>query len=139
MPNIPETLFPKNSRTGSRGFTLLEVMIALAVFAVASAALLSALGGNSRQAAYLEQRTMASWIARDAIMEVLIAPQWPDIGRTSDEVTLGDRRWELTRVVEATASEHLRRVEVFVAPVAGSFALRQQDHLAHLVGFRGEH
>ena len=59
------------------GFTLLEVMVALAVIAFALAAAVSAVSGNTRNAAGLQQRTYAHWVAMNKMAELQISQQWP--------------------------------------------------------------
>ncbi|MBB5020892.1 type II secretion system minor pseudopilin GspI [Desulfurispira natronophila] len=127
-----------HKRINSSGFTLLEVMIALAVFAVASAALITATGQNVRQSAYLENRTLAAQVARNAMEEVLSQPQWPSTGVSSEEVSMAGRKWEVLREVEATDSPHLRRIEITVSASEGHFMRFDSPRLAHLVGFKGE-
>lgn len=117
---------------------MLEVMIALAVFAVASAALITATGQNVRQSAYLENRTLAAQVARNAMEEVLSQPQWPSTGVSSEEVSMAGRKWEVLREVEATDSPHLRRIEITVSASEGHFMRFDSPRLAHLVGFKGE-
>ncbi len=52
-----------------RGFTLLEVLVALAVLAIAMAALIKTGGENTRSAAYLRDKTLAQWVAMNVIAE----------------------------------------------------------------------
>ena len=48
-----------------RGFTLLEMLIAIAIIGVIGAAVSTAVGGVANQTLSLEQRTVANWIANN--------------------------------------------------------------------------
>lgn len=99
-----------------RGFTLLEVLIALAVFAISAAALLRQLQQGTGQQFLLEERTEALWLAEDRLAELAATPSWPAVGRTSDSVTVNGREWVITTEVQTTAMPELRRIEVGVRP-----------------------
>lgn len=103
----------KISRTD--GFTLLEVLVALAVLALALGAILKAGADNAAAAAYLRDKTFAHWVAVDRITELRLEPAWPSTGRRSGEVEFGDRRWHWESVVADTFDDTVRRVEVSVA------------------------
>ena len=60
----------------STGFTLIEVLVALAIFAVAGAALSTAIQGNVRNANYLKDKTLANWIANNKMVELHQANQF---------------------------------------------------------------
>lgn len=97
-----------------RGFTLLEVLVALAVLAFAMAALIKTGAENARAAAYLRDKTLAQWVAMNVIAEQQLSAAWPSKGtkRGSEEMGLHEWFWEL-RVAE-TFDEDVRRLEVAV-------------------------
>jgi len=55
---------------GSRGFTLVEVLVALMVVAMGLAALMVAVSGTARTSGYLRDKTLAQWMALNRISEV---------------------------------------------------------------------
>lgn len=99
----------------SGGFTLLEVLVALAVVAIALSAILTSSGRNVNAAASLRDRTVAMWVAENRLAEVRLEAGWPDTGRTRGQVEMAGRDWFWTMRVEETQDEDLRRVELEVA------------------------
>ena len=97
-----------------RGFTLLEVLVALAVLALALAAAIRASGAYAGNQAYLQERTLAHWVARNALTELQLETQWPDTGERSDSARMADLDWEWRATISDTPDEDLRRVEVEV-------------------------
>lgn len=99
----------------SGGFTLLEVLVALAVVAIALSAVLSSAGRTVNAAASLRDRTVAQWVAENRLAEVRLESGWPDTGRTRGQVKMAGRDWFWTMHVEETQDEDLRRLELEVA------------------------
>jgi len=59
------------------GFTLIEVMLAMAVFAIAGVALLSAATNNARNISYLEDKMFANWVASNQLVATHLVDTWP--------------------------------------------------------------
>lgn len=100
----------------SHGFTLLEVLVALAIFAVVAASVLSASAGALKTAARLEDKTFATWLADNRLQEIQLADSPPVEGRDQGEVTYAGRRWLWQVEVQATSEAEMLRVAVRVAP-----------------------
>jgi len=98
-----------------RGFTLLEVLVALAIFASVSAVVLTAAGRSLTNAGRLEELTLAGWIADNRISELQLQQTPPAIGRETQELDYGSRRWQTLSEIEASADPGLLRVTVWVA------------------------
>jgi len=98
-----------------RGFTLLEVLVALAIFASVSAVVLTAAGRSLTNAGRLEELTLAGWIADNRISELQLQQIPPSIGRETQEVDYGSRKWQTLSEIEASADPGLLRVTVWVA------------------------
>lgn len=105
----------------SRGFTLLEVMIALAVLSVCSAGLITAVSQTVRQGGRLEEKTLATWVANNRIAEMRATRAYPRIGRESASASMGGRDWLLDIQTFRTPTRDLRRVEVGVTAKSGDF------------------
>lgn len=98
-----------------RGFTLLEMLVALAVFSLAALALLRLEGATVRQTGQLDERMLAQLVARNLAAETLTDPVPPALGASSGETVNGGRRWRWTRVTSLTPDQRLVRVDISVA------------------------
>ena len=98
----------------SRGFTLLEALIALAIVALGMTAVQTQLNRYVVSAVSTEEKTLASWIAANKLTELSVAGTWPEIGRSDDEVEFAQREWRMVIDVSETQVENLRRVDVRV-------------------------
>lgn len=99
----------------SHGFTLIEVLVAVAIVALGLAGILATINGMVNASAYLRDKTLANWVAQNHITELRLQPEWPDIGKSTDEVDMGGQRWRVATEVGSTPVENLRRLDVSVA------------------------
>jgi len=97
-----------------RGFTLLEVLVALAIVAIALGALLKTGAGNSANAVYLRDKTLAHWVAMNKVTEFQLAPGWPATGTTRGKADMAGREWHWTAKVSETFDANVRRLDVEV-------------------------
>jgi len=100
------------------GFTLLEIMIALAVFATVGAALVKNAALTVRQTGLIEEKTIAVLIAENELDRYRLAPRDPaafaGTGRDRTPVRMAGRDWEVVTDVRPTDNENVRRIEVSV-------------------------
>lgn len=97
-----------------RGFTLIEMLVALAVFGLAAMALLNLTGENTRSAQRVETRTLGGVVAENMAVEALIAPQ-VELGASDGRAALAGRAWDWTRTVTATDDPEIVRIDVVVS------------------------
>jgi general secretion pathway protein I len=116
-------------RHTAAGFTLIEIVVAMAVLAIAMGAILSGMTRYADNAAYLRQKTVALWIAHNRLSEIQLEPTFPKVGNSDGDVTMagGDWRWFVT--VLETPDPSVHRVQIRVQ-VKG----RDAD-VAHLTAF----
>ena len=100
--------------SAARGFTLLEVLIAILFLGLALSALVRLAGLEARASAQLRERTLAQWVASNALAETRLKEPFPAIGRREGEATLGSRRWRWRIDVQATDESAIRRLQVRV-------------------------
>ncbi|WP_083535967.1 type II secretion system minor pseudopilin GspI [Sphingobium herbicidovorans] len=107
-------------RAGERGFTLLEMLVALAVFSLAALALVRLQGVTLRTAADLDSKALGQIVARNLMVEVQTDPAPPALGSQQGEVDNGGRRWRWTREVRVMDDKRLLQVNLTVDGAAGS-------------------
>jgi general secretion pathway protein I len=109
-----------------RGFTLVEVLIALAILAVALSAAIRASSVAVDSANETKLRTLATWIAQNRIAELRaetrLGPQ-PGIGETSGRATMANVEFAWTQRVSSTPNSAFRKVEVAVLRPGGTQSL----------------
>lgn len=76
-----------------RGFTLLEVLVALTVLAVALAALVKTGADHARNTSYLQERTFAHWAGQNLLTEFQTEMRSVAEGGRSGDVTMGPYRY----------------------------------------------
>lgn len=101
-------------RLVSRGFTLLEIIIALAITALGIAAVAKATGGAVTAVAETKERMLAVWVAGNHLSELKIIRAWPAAGSYEATRTMGGRTWYLTQAVSNTGNQDVRRVDIQV-------------------------
>ena len=97
-----------------RGFTLLEVLVALVIVGTALGASLRAVGSLASNSASLRTAMMATWSAENRLVQVRLSAQFPPIGKETFECPPGDLRLVCQEEVVASPNPSLRRVEVSV-------------------------
>lgn len=107
-----------------RGFTLLEVMVALAVFALLVTAVLSACQFVLQQNAALRERLFASWLADNHLAELRL--QRPDLGRQRVTRAFGGQQWTIEQRVERDPGGRFLNVALDVRGADGTIALQSQ-------------
>jgi general secretion pathway protein I len=117
------------AETRSRGFTLLEILVALAVIAIALTAAIRAVGQSIDTAAALRERTLAQWVAEDRLARYILDRSFPAIDTTSGTSEMGGTTWRWTDQVSGTPVPKLRRIDVSVSPPD------KPDPIVHLTGF----
>lgn len=98
-----------------KGFTLVEVMVALVIASLGLTAIGVSLQQHTDTSRKLRDQTMALFIASNAIAELRIEGSFPDVGTSTREVTFADREWLIVTSIQETGIEGLRRADVGVA------------------------
>lgn len=107
----------------SLGFTLIEVMLAMAVFSIAGIALLSAASNNARNIGYLEDKMFANWVAANQLVSTHLVTTWPPKNNLKGEVELAGRAWFWQQKVIKTTDKNMRAIVMEIR-------LKEADELA---------
>ena len=121
-----------SSRGTSSGFTLIEVMVAMAIAALGLAAVAASVSQMIDAGAAMQQRTYASWIAQNKIAEMRLANVIPDVSESSGDTIYANREWTWRATVSETGVENLYRVDVQVGLANGD------ENIRTVSGFVGE-
>ena len=103
----------KRAKATRAGFTLLELLVALAVFGLAAAALLSLSAENTRLSGHLQARALAGIVAENLGVEAVTATVAPSDGEGI--VRLAGRDWRWSRVSHGVADGALLRIDIAVS------------------------
>lgn len=96
------------------GFTLIEMLVALAIFSLAALALLRLEGATVGNTARLQDQAMAQMVARNLAVEVMTDPVPPAFGQESGTAANGGRNWAWTRVVARSPEPRIQQIEIRV-------------------------
>jgi len=101
-------------RRAARGFSLIELLVALAVFALVVVAMLNLSGESVRTAVHVEERVLAGIVAANVAAEAQLLEPAQLAASQQGSQTLGDRQWAWRRTATDTGSDGLLRVEIEV-------------------------
>jgi general secretion pathway protein I len=114
------------------GFTLVEILVALAILAIALTAGMRALAQATDTASALKARTLALWVAQNQLAAAQIATPWPALGTYAGDAQQAGTSFVWQASVTPTPNPTFRRIEITVAePQSPDYAL------ARLTGFLG--
>lgn len=101
------------------GFTLIEIMVALAVFSIAVLALIRLESATIRGATTIDETLTAQMVARNVAVLAVTDPRAPVAGLSTGNEDNGGRRWRWTRQVQPTGDARILRIAVAVAGPRG--------------------
>jgi general secretion pathway protein I len=102
----------KSIKRSSLGFTLIEVMLAMAIFSIAGIALLSAADNNFKNLSNLENKVLANWVASNQLVEVTLDKTWPPKNNKKGSVEMAGQEWFWLQKVLKTENSNMRSVVI---------------------------
>ena len=96
------------------GFTLIEMLVALAIFSLAALALLRLEGATVANTARLQDQAMAAIVARNMAVETLTDPVAPALGQQRGETANGGRAWSWSRLVAPSPEPRIQMITIQV-------------------------
>ncbi|MBB3812529.1 general secretion pathway protein I [Xanthomonas arboricola] len=100
------------------GFSLLELMVALAIFGMAVVGLLNVSGESTRTAVVLEERALAAVVAENQAIDAMLAPTAAALIPAKGQETLGGRSWDWQRQSMPAGAAGIVRIQVQVRAAA---------------------
>jgi general secretion pathway protein I len=102
------------SRQRARGFTLVEVLVALMIVAMGLAALMVAVSGAARTSGYLRDKSLAQWIALNRLSEVRLNANKSAQNADTGELKFANRTWHYDTRYFDTSITSMKRIVVRV-------------------------
>lgn len=96
----------------STGFTLIEVLLALAVFSLAGLALLNTADTHFTSLNNLEDKMIADWVASNQLVEAHLVQTWPPQNNKKGKVDMAGRDWYWTQKVVKTTDNDMRQIVI---------------------------
>jgi len=103
----------------AKGFTLLEVLVALVVLSLVMAGVMSFTARNTMNTQYLRDRTLAHWVAMNELARLQLEDKFPQEGTSEGEASMARRIWFWRIKVESTPNEDVRRLFIEVSAEEG--------------------
>jgi len=101
-------------KANTQGFTLLEVLIAMALFAIAGVALLGTTANSANNLTYIEQKNIANWVAANQLVEASLSTKWPPQNNKKGKVEQAGSQWFWQQKVINTTDKNMRAVVIEV-------------------------
>ena len=97
------------------GITLLEVMLALVILAVSGLSVMKAASGALNNQAYLEQKTLALWVASNHLSNLRLEKNWPGESWTKETDEMGGLTWYVRYQLVATANSDFKALDIEIS------------------------
>ena len=121
---------PRRLRASQPGFTLFEVLVALAIIAIALMAAMRTAGQGTTNISELRAHLLAGWVAKNLLVEQRVRADWPSTGILRGTQSQGGIEFTWREEIIATPNAAFRRVDIFVF-----VAPEESRSLAHMTGF----
>lgn len=108
------SLFNLGITNQQQGFTLIEIIISLVVISVALGAVIATTGNSIKHGTHIKEKTIALWVAQNAIAEISIEKKWPSKGIKSDNAMMAGKNWFIKSDIKQTPNENIRRMDLSV-------------------------
>jgi general secretion pathway protein I len=106
-------------RSAEHGFTLIEMLVALAIFSLAALALLRLEGATVSSTARLQEQALAQIVARNIAVETLTDPVPPPFGEGRGETVNAGRSWTWTRRTARSPEPRIQQIMIIVGSPRG--------------------
>lgn len=98
----------------SAGFTIMEVLVAMAILAVAGVAVVRSTSQHISSVGTLKDVTFSSWVAENRMVELQLDNKWPPSNNKKGKMEMAGREWHWRQKVEKVNDKSMRKVTVHV-------------------------
>ena len=115
-----------------RGFTLVEILVAMTIIAIAMAALIKASGDYTGSASYLKQKTIGHYVAMNELTNLQINYEWPAVGAETRSINMAGHDWTVKREILETGDPSTRaaRYTIYVDTESKRAVTRLQGYIS---------
>ncbi|MDH5573055.1 MAG: type II secretion system minor pseudopilin GspI [Gammaproteobacteria bacterium] len=118
----------------SRGFTLLEVLVAMAILTITLGTIIKTVGSYAQNATYLKQKTIAQWVAENKAAEYYLENKFPLPGQQEGTIEMAQQQWSWKVKITNTSDKNLRRLDIDVFTESA----KEDSPLSSLISFIGK-
>ena len=101
-------------RNKNKGFTLLEVMVALFIVSISLGGVIKVMGNAASNSARLSSKTFAQWVALNQITKLRLSDKWPKLGEVKGDDEMAGQEWRWVQKAVKTEDENIKRIELSV-------------------------
>lgn len=112
-----------------KGFTLLEVIVALVILALTMTGLVTSIGDGANNQSAIEERTFAQWVALNQIAEMQLSESKVQLGNSNGVAEMAGRQWEWQQLIEKTSDPLVHRIIVTTSREG------QESKLSRTIGY----
>jgi general secretion pathway protein I len=94
--------------------TLLEVMVALFIVAVALGGAIKVMSGAAQNSSRLTSKTFANWVALNKLTDLKIKGEWPKVGEDKGTEEMAGQEWRWVQATIKTEDDNIKRIEMSV-------------------------
>ncbi len=116
-----------------RGFTLLEVLISLAILTIALGAIVQTTANSTNNLSHLVNKSFAHWVALNKATELQVEEKWPATGTQTGRYEMANREWYWSIKISETNDAYVRKMEISISEESN-----QESPLTTLIGFLGK-
>lgn len=120
-----------------KGFTLLEVMIALIIFGLVATVIQKVTSQTISQYERIRLKTIASWIAENKMAEVRLSDSLPQARESKQDIEYGNDNWQVVSKVVKTDNPYVNRVDLEIYHKQSDDQFEKGNQVLVLTGFAG--
>ncbi|WP_250658165.1 type II secretion system minor pseudopilin GspI [Alkalimarinus coralli] len=129
----------KKTFSKTKGFTLLEVMVAVTIFVFVAAVILKATSQNIAQYERIRLKMMANWIAENKMAEVRLSEGLPQARESKQDIEFANEHWKLVSKVTKTENPFVNRVDLVIFHKLSDDQFEEGNQVLTFSGYAGLH